>query len=84
MDSISLAFLDDISLVAVLALVALLTITDRLVWHTRLREANDRADRWEKVALSALASGARAGVRAAEVAVDVVSAMPDPASDQGE
>lgn len=57
-------------------------ITDKLVWHTRLKKAEDRADRWEKVALDALTAGATAGVKAAEVAVEVVSALPDPQGDR--
>lgn len=64
--------------VPVLAGFAILSITDKLVWHTRLRRAEARADRWEDIALRALSAGAEAGVKAAEVTVDVVSAMPDP------
>lgn len=71
--------LDQVSAIAVLTMVALAVITDKLVWHTRLKRAEERAERWESVALEALNAGARAGVRAAEVTVDVVSAMPDPA-----
>lgn len=74
-------FLDNLTAVGVLILVALLVITDKLVWHTRLKAARIRADRWEKVALDALMSGAQAGVKAAEVTVDVVSAMPDPSKE---
>lgn len=75
----SLDALDKAGAVAVLVAVALAIITDKLVWHTRLKNAEARADRWESVALQALTAGARAGVKAAEVTVDVVSAMPDPA-----
>jgi len=60
-----------------------LAITDKLVWHTRLRRAEARADRWEDIALRALSAGAEAGVKAAEVTVDVVSAMPDPENRRG-
>lgn len=70
--------LDRLGAAAVLTLVALAIITDKLVWHTRLKAAEKRADRWERIALDALTAGAQAGVRAAEVAVDVVSALPDP------
>lgn len=67
--------------VLVLAVVAVAVITDKLVWHTRLKNAQERADRWEKVALDALTAGAQAGVKAAEVAVGVVNAIPDPQKD---
>lgn len=73
-----LDILDRLTAVVVLSAVALSVITDKLVWHTRLKKAEERADRWERVALEALMSGAEAGVKAAEVTVDVVSAMPDP------
>lgn len=71
--------LDQITVVSVLALVALAVITDKLVWYKRLEKSEARADRWEKIALDALRTGAQAGVAAAEVAADVVSALPDPA-----
>jgi hypothetical protein len=78
----SLANLDKLSAFAVLVLVAVLVITEKLVWHTRvardLKREQDRADRWERVALDALSAGAQAGVKAAEVAVGVVSSIPDP------
>jgi hypothetical protein len=73
--------LDQIGMVTVLVLVAVAVITDKLVWHTRLKNAEARADRWEQIALDALTAGAVAGVRAAEVAADVVSALPDPTLD---
>lgn len=69
--------LDKLTTVVVLSAVALSVITDKLVWHTRLKKAEARADRWEAIALDALATGAQTGVRAAEVAVDVVSAIPE-------
>lgn len=71
---------DNISTVGVLIIVSVAVITDKLVWHTRLKNAEKRADRWETIALEALTAGAQAGVKAAEVAVGVVSALPDPAS----
>ena len=74
----TLANADKVSAVAVIIIVAWLVITDKLVWHTRLKNAEKRADRWETVALEALTAGAQAGVKAAEVAVGVVSALPDP------
>lgn len=65
--------------VPILAAGALLALTDKLIWHTRLEKAEDRAERWERIALIALSAGAEAGVKAAEVTVDVVSAIPNPA-----
>lgn len=75
--------LDKLSAVVILCAVALSVITDKLVWHTRLKDAEKRAARWEKVALDALMAGATAGVVAAETAVEVVSNLPDPANRQG-
>lgn len=69
---------NDITAVGVFITFATLVITDRLVWHTRLRSAEDRADRWEKVALDALGTGGHAGVRAAEVSNEVLSRLPSP------
>lgn len=79
MDFLTLDLLDRLGAVLILSAVALSVITDKLVWHTRLKRAEERAERWEKVALEALTAGAQAGVKAAEVTADVVSAMPDPA-----
>lgn len=78
---VSIPALDRIGAVGTLALIAILVITDKLVWHTRFRKETERADRWERIALDALSAGAQAGVKAAEVAVGVVSSLPDP---QGE
>jgi len=91
---ISLGAVDKLSAVLVLLALALAVITDKLIWHTRLEKAEaqfkealdreeQRADRWERVALEALTAGAQAGVKAAETAVDVVSALPDPAKSSG-
>lgn len=82
MEFLTLANVDKVSSLAVLAIVAILVITDKLVWHTRLKRAEERADRWETVALEALSAGAQAGIKAAEVAVGVVSAIPDPTRPQ--
>lgn len=82
MDFLTPAALDKLGVVAILSLVALSIITDKLVWHTRLKKAEARAERWERVALDALHAGATAGVRAAEVAVGVVSSIPDPLGDR--
>lgn len=82
MEFLNLIPLDQLSGLVILAAVALSVITDKLVWHTRLKAAEARADRWEAVALNALTAGAQAGVKAAETAVDVVSALPDPGSER--
>lgn len=78
MDFTTANLLNQVGPAATVIVFALAVITDKLVWHTRLKKAESRADRWEHVALEALVSGAQAGVRAAEVTVDVVSAIPDP------
>lgn len=89
----TLANLDKLGVFVVLIIVTWSVITERLVWHARVEsieaswkervdKAEARADRWETVALEALTAGAQAGVKAAEVAVGVVSALPDPARDQ--
>ena len=82
MDVLPSALFNDLSVVVIVVVLAFLVITDKLVWHTRLRRAEARADRWEKVALDALKAGAQAGIKAAEVTVDVVSALPDPERDR--
>lgn len=82
MDFLTLANVDRLGAVSVVVTIAILIITDKLVWHTRLKKAEDRADRWETVALEALSAGAQAGVKAAEVAVGVVAAIPDPQGDR--
>lgn len=74
--------LDKLGATAILLFIAMLVITDKLVWHTRLRNAEARADRWERIALDALSAGAQAGVKAAEVTVGVVAAIPDPERDR--
>lgn len=83
MEFLSPGQIEDIGVIALFSIFALAVITDKLVWHTRLTKANERADRWEQVALEALRAGATAGVRAAETAVDVVSALPDPNNQPG-
>lgn len=62
---------------AALALVALLVITDKLVWHTRLKAAERRADRWESIALSSLGVAEKLTVQA-EVTNDLLAKLPDP------
>jgi hypothetical protein len=72
----SFEFFDRAGAVSALLLIAAAVITDKLVWHTRLKSAEARADRWEKIALEALTTGAQAGVKAAETTAELVSALP--------
>lgn len=69
---------DSITAVGVLIAIAILVITDRLVWHTRLHAAEARADRWESIALEALTMSANVSVKAAEVSSEVLAHLPDP------
>jgi len=69
----------DVTVGGVFIFFALLVITDKLVWHTRLKKAEQRAEFWENKAWEAIGVGAAAGVRAAEVTAKVVSSFPDPA-----
>lgn len=81
-----LQVLDRLTAVGTICLIAVLIITDKLVWHTRFKKVQERADRWERVALEALSAGAQAGIKAAETTVGIVSVLPDPGlekSDQG-
>lgn len=74
--------LNDVTVTGVLIGIAVLVITDKLVWHKRLKAADARADRWERVALDALQTGTRAGVRAAEISSEVLSKLPEMPEDQ--
>lgn len=63
---------------AALVLVAVLVITDKLVWHTRLAKAEAARERWERVALEVLDVTGRLTVQA-EVTNDVLTAaLPPP------
>lgn len=75
---LSWAALDNLTTVGVVVAMAILVITDKLIWHKRLAASEARADRWETIALEALTSGAKAGVSAAETTADIVSALPAP------
>ncbi|MDP9820375.1 hypothetical protein [Nocardioides massiliensis] len=67
---------------AVLAVIALLVITDKLVWHTRLKRAEKRVEKLEEMLLSALGVAERTTV-GAEVAHKVIEQLPDPGSGRG-
>ncbi len=66
---------------AVLAVIALLVITDKLVWHTRLRRAEQRVEKLEGMLLSALGVAERTTV-GAEVAHKVIGHLPDPGKEK--
>lgn len=70
--------LDRIGSVTTLIIIAFLVITEKLIWHKRFDKLQADRDKWQKIAIDALTGPAQAGVRAAEVAATVVSALPDP------
>lgn len=73
--------LDKVTAVAMALLIAYLVITEKLIWHKRFDRVRADRDRWQAIALN-LAGLAHASVRATEVAVDVVSALPDPEAER--
>lgn len=76
--------LDRIGSVTTVLLIAFLVISEKLIWHKRFDKLRDDRDRWQQIALDALTGPAQAGVRAAEVAVGVVSRIPDPSDTRGD
>lgn len=58
----------DLTGIAGLVFIALLVITDRLVWHTRLEKAEARADHWEQIALRGLGVAERLTVASEAIA----------------
>lgn len=60
-----------------LALVVLLILTDRLIWHTRLAKAEADRDRWQETALRALGVADKLTVQG-EVTTALVASLPDP------
>lgn len=77
-----LDFIDKVGTFAVIVLLALAVITDKLVWHTRYKRALEEIKHWQGLTMEAYKIGAQAGVQAAETAVSVVSAIPDPQGDR--
>jgi hypothetical protein len=73
----------DIGVVGILSLVALLVITDKLVWHTRLRKAEAKVDELQRLLYVALGVADKM-TTAAEVTNEVMSRFPDPARDEAE
>lgn len=67
--------LPDLTGIAGLVLVALLVLTDKLVWHTRLEKSDARCDRWETIALTALGVADKMTVTG-EIAKDVLEVLP--------
>ncbi len=75
------ASLADLSGPAILVAIAVLVITDKLVWHTRLRRAEQRVEKLESMLLSALGVAERTTV-GAEVAHKVIGHLPDPGKEK--
>lgn len=69
--------------VSVIVVMGLLVITDKLVWHKRLKAAEARADRWEQIALTSLGVAEKLTVHA-EVSNEVLTRLPDPALEERE
>lgn len=61
----------------VLTGVAILVITDKLVWHKRLRTTEAERDHWRGVALTALGVADKMTVHG-EVTAEVLTRLPDP------
>lgn len=62
---------------AILVFVALLVITDKLVWHSRLKAVEKQRDQWQDTALRALGVADKMTV-AGELTTEVMSRLPDP------
>lgn len=69
----------DAGLGSIVVLVVLLILTDKLVWHKRLRVLEKRVERWEGIALTALGVADKLTVQA-EVTNEVLTRLPDPAA----
>jgi hypothetical protein len=66
-----------------LIVIAILTITRKIVWHKDLDFERRRADKWEGIALRALGIAEKTTVHA-EVTNALISKLPDPAAEKGE
>lgn len=60
---------------AALSLVAILVITDKLVWHRRLEHERAQRERWEGIALRSLGVAEKLTIQA-EVTNDVLTKLP--------
>jgi len=61
--------------IVVLWTVAVLVITRRLVWHTDLKKAEKRGDKWQELALRLLGATDTLA-QAAEVTTEVLTSLP--------
>ena len=77
LDGIVLPSLTDLSAGTFVALIVVLLLSDRLVWHTRLKKIEKERDRWEGIALTALGVADKLTVQA-EVTNEVLTRLPDP------
>lgn len=75
---LSIPTLDRLGAVTAVLIIAFLVITEKLIWHKRFDKLEKDRDKWQRIAIEALTGPAQAGVLAAEVAVGVVSSLPDP------
>lgn len=71
------AGIGDLTGPAALAVIAVLVITRKLVWHKDLQKVEERAEKWEGIALTALGVADKLTVHA-EVATEVLTRLPDP------
>lgn len=67
----------DASATALLVLVFVAVLTDRLVWHKRLRACEAERDKWQRIALDSLGITDRV-VGHAEVTHELISRLPNP------
>ena len=82
MDGLALSqVLNGAGVVGVIVIIGVLVITDKLVWHKRLKAAEARADRWEQIALQLLGVTEKLTVQA-EVTNEVLTRLPDPAKER--
>jgi hypothetical protein len=79
-EDIPLSGLADLSGPAVLSALALLAITDKIVWHTRLRRIEAERDHWRDMALRLLGVSETLTVQG-EVTNDLLTKLPDPAKE---
>lgn len=71
----------DAGLGTIVVLIVLLILTDKLVWHKRLRVMEARVEKWEGIALAALGVADKLTVQA-EVTNEVLTRLPDPAAQE--
>lgn len=78
MDNLTGLPIVDWSATGLLALVMLLVLTDKLIWHKRLQKAEADRDRWQDAALRALGVADKLTIQG-EVTTALVAQLPDPA-----